>query len=75
MLGRVFGTKRDGVTGEWRKLPTEELNDLYCSNQHSLGDQIENNDMGGTCSADVERCIQGFGEETWGKETMGETRV
>ena len=26
-----FGPKRDGVTGEWRKLHNEELNDLYCS--------------------------------------------
>jgi hypothetical protein len=29
MLRRVFGTKRDEVTGEWRKLHNEELNDLY----------------------------------------------
>ena len=28
---RVFGPKRDEVTGEWRKLHNEELNDLYCS--------------------------------------------
>ena len=28
---RIFGSKRDGVTGEWRKLHNEELNDLYCS--------------------------------------------
>jgi hypothetical protein len=26
---RIFGHKRDEVTGEWRKLPNEELNDLY----------------------------------------------
>jgi hypothetical protein len=26
---RVFGSKRDEVTGEWRKLHNEELNDLY----------------------------------------------
>jgi hypothetical protein len=26
---RVFGPKRDEVTGEWRKLHNEELNDLY----------------------------------------------
>ena len=26
-----MGPKRDGVTGEWRKLHNEELNDLYCS--------------------------------------------
>jgi hypothetical protein len=25
----VFGPKRDEVTGEWRKLYKEELNDLY----------------------------------------------
>ena len=25
----VFGPKRDEVTGEWRKLHNEELNDLY----------------------------------------------
>jgi hypothetical protein len=29
VLRRVFGSKRDEVTGEWRKLHTEELNDLY----------------------------------------------
>jgi hypothetical protein len=28
---RIFGAKRDGVSGEWRKLHNEELNDLYCS--------------------------------------------
>ena len=31
MLGRIFGPKRDEVTGEWRKLHSEELNGLYCS--------------------------------------------
>ena len=30
-LRRIFGPKRDGVTGWWRKLHNEELNDLYCS--------------------------------------------
>ena len=29
VLRRVFGTKGDEVTGEWRKLHNEELNDLY----------------------------------------------
>jgi hypothetical protein len=28
-LRRVFGHTRDEVTGEWRKLHTEELNDMY----------------------------------------------
>ena len=31
VLRRVFGPRRDDVTGEWRKLHNEELNDLYCS--------------------------------------------
>ena len=30
VLRRIFGPKRDEVTGEWRKLHSEELNDLYC---------------------------------------------
>jgi hypothetical protein len=28
---KLFGPKRDEVTGEWRKLHNEELNDLYSS--------------------------------------------
>jgi hypothetical protein len=31
VLKRIPGIKRDEVTGEWRKLHNEELNDLYSS--------------------------------------------
>ena len=31
MLSRIFGPRRDEVTGEWIKLHDEELHDLYCS--------------------------------------------
>jgi hypothetical protein len=31
VLRRIFGSKRDEVTGEWRKLLNEELRDLYYS--------------------------------------------
>jgi hypothetical protein len=31
VLRRIFGPKRDEVTGKWRKLHYEELNDLYSS--------------------------------------------
>jgi hypothetical protein len=31
VLRRIFGPKRDEVTGEWRKLHNEELRDLYFS--------------------------------------------
>jgi len=44
VLRRIFGSKRDEVTGEWRKLHNEEL-------YHSSGDKIEKNEMSGTCSA------------------------
>jgi len=50
VLRRIFRAKWDEVTGEWRKLHMDELSDLYCS-----GDQIEKNEMGGSCSAYGER--------------------
>ena len=31
VLRRIFGPRKDEVTGEWRKLHNEELNDLYFS--------------------------------------------
>jgi hypothetical protein len=31
VLRRIFGTKRDEVSGEWRKLHNEELHNLYSS--------------------------------------------
>jgi hypothetical protein len=39
----------------------------YCAS-----DKIEKNGMGGACSAygEGERSVQGFGGETWGKETQ-----
>jgi len=31
VLRRIFGPKRVEITGKWRKLHIEELNDMYCS--------------------------------------------
>jgi hypothetical protein len=31
VLRRIFGSRRNKVTGEWRKLHNDELNDLYSS--------------------------------------------
>ena len=31
VLRRIFGPRRDAVTGEWRRLHNEKLNDLYSS--------------------------------------------
>jgi hypothetical protein len=35
VLRRLFWSKKDEVTGEWRKLHNEELNDLYFSKYYS----------------------------------------
>jgi len=45
--------------------------DLYCSHNILLGEKVEKSEMGGACSAygGEEMCLQGFGVETWGKET------
>ena len=61
VLRRIFGPKRDEVTGEWRKLHNEELNDLY-STQYYSGDQ---NERGWICSTyGRQMCMEGFGGET-----------
>ena len=31
VLRGIFGPRGDEVTGEWRRLHNEEINDLYCS--------------------------------------------
>jgi hypothetical protein len=49
VLRRIFGSKRDGVTGEWRKLHNEELRDLYSSSSIIRIIQVED-EMGGPCS-------------------------
>jgi hypothetical protein len=66
VLRRIFGSKRDEVREEWKKLRNEELNDLYSSSNMFLGDQMEKNEMGGTCGTygGGYRCIEGFGGET-----------
>ena len=75
VLRRVFGPKRDEVTGEWRKLHNEELNDLYCS--PNIVQVIKSRRMRRACSTygGGERHVQGFGGETWRKETTGETQA
>ena len=65
MLRRIFGTERDEVRKEWRKLHNVELNDLYCS--PSIVRVINARRMrwaGRAARMGVEeRCIQDFGVE------------
>ena len=71
---RICGRRRDEVTGEWRRLHNEELNDLYCS-----PDIVRVIKLRRIRWEDVarmgERCIQGFGGETGGKEPTWETQA
>jgi hypothetical protein len=65
VLRRVFGPKRDEVTGEWRKLHNEELNDLYSLPNIVRVVKIEKK-MGGVCGTygRGEMSAQGVGGET-----------
>jgi len=49
VLRRIFGPTRDEVTGEWRRLHNEELNDLYSSPNIVRVIKIEKNEMGWAC--------------------------
>ena len=51
VLKRIFGPKRDKVTGEWRRLHNEELNDLYSSTNIMRVITSRKNDMGWACGA------------------------
>jgi hypothetical protein len=62
VVRRIFGPKRDEVTGEWRELYNEELNDI-CSSPNNIR-VIKSSRING-CSFNrykgEEKCIQGLG--------------
>ena len=64
VLRRILGPKRDEVTGEWRKLHNEELNDLYCSPSIVRVIKRRRIRWAGHVARMAESCIQGFGGET-----------
>jgi hypothetical protein len=75
-MRRVFGPKRDEVTGEWRKLHNEELRNLYSS--PDIIRQIKSRQMrwaGHVARMGKERSVQGFGGKARRKETTGKTKA
>ena len=63
VLGRIFGSKRDEVTGEWRKLHNEELNNLYSSPNIVRVIKPRRMRWAGHVARMGERCVQGFGRK------------
>jgi hypothetical protein len=59
-----------------RKLHNKELNELYSSSNTVRVKKIEENVISAACSAygGGERCVEGFGGETRGKEATWETQ-
>jgi hypothetical protein len=70
VLRRIFGPKRDDVSGEWRKLHNEELHILY-SSQISLARSVKENKVGGTRDTHGrgEISVQGFSGKVRRKRT------
>jgi len=64
LLRKIFGLKRDDITGEWRKLHKEELSDLYSS--PNIVWVIKSRRMRWVehVACRGERCIWGFHGET-----------
>jgi hypothetical protein len=75
VLRRIFGRKRDEVTGEWRKLHSEELHSLYSS--PDIISQVKANEVGGACGTHGrgQKSVQGFGGKARRKETTWKTKV
>ena len=65
VLRRLFGPKRDEVTGEWRRLHNKELHDLYAPpNTISMIKSMRMRWEGYVACIGDERFIWGFGGET-----------
>jgi len=71
----MFRPKRDELTGEWRKLHNEELNDLYSSPIIVRVIKSRRMRWAGHVARIVEGFIQSFGEETGRKVTTWKTQA
>ena len=64
VLRRIFGRKRDDVTGEWRKLQKEKFNDFYFLPEIIQVIILRKMIWVGHVARMGEKCLQGFGGET-----------
>ena len=75
VLRRIFGPRRDGVTG-WRRMHNEELNDLY--SLHNIVRVIKSRRMGWAghvaCMGEERRVYRVFVGKPEGKRPLGRPR-
>jgi hypothetical protein len=62
VLRKIFGPKRDEVTGGWINLHGVELHNFPLFTKHYISDQIKEDEMGEACSAHGidEKCAEKF---------------
>jgi hypothetical protein len=76
VLRRIFGPKRDEVTGDWRKLHNYELHNLYSS--PNIIKMIKSRRMrwtGHVARMGRRRMLKGIGGKARRKETTGNTKT
>jgi hypothetical protein len=65
VLRRIFGPKRDEVTGEWRRLHKEEFYALYFTlNTNRVTKTRRVKWAGHVAGMGEERCVEGFSWKT-----------
>jgi hypothetical protein len=76
VLRMIYGSRRDEVTGKWRRVHNEELYAVF-SSPELFGCSNQESEMGRACSTyrGEERCRHGFGWEICGKETTWKTKT
>jgi hypothetical protein len=75
MLRMIFGSRRDDIIGEWRRLRNVKFYDLYYSANIIWVIKSRRIIWAGNVLRMRERYIQGFGGEICGKETTWKTQV
>jgi hypothetical protein len=75
VLRRILGPKKNETVGEWRKLHTEELYDLFYK-PNIVMENFKYTEMGEICSTNVfeEECIQNLVGKSRRKETTRRSR-
>jgi hypothetical protein len=76
VLRRIFGPKRDEVTGNWSKLHKEELHNLYSSpNIIRMIKSRRMRWMGHVAQMEKKKCIWNIGGKARRKETTRKTKT